>query len=424
MSKDAAQLVAREFAFQLGKILGSESLTIGLAVSGGSDSMSLLHLAHDWAKDHPNVTLKCVTVDHGLRTEAADEAKHVSKICAGLGIPHDTLHWTDWDRSGNLQAEARAARRRLIAEWAEDSEIETILLGHTEDDLAETFLMRLARGSGVDGLSAMAPKFESTGIHWLRPLLTIARGDLRAFLTQCDVEWIDDPSNEDTRFERVKIRQALPALAEFGITSERLAQTAHQLGQARTALEHFTQECATKLATVSETGSVHIQKNGFLEDHSREVQNRLLSHTLKWVSDNEYRPRLDALEQAYDDIVQGKTHSLHGCLIYADQEAITVTREANAMPCSTDAKTIYDGKWRIDGGTWRDGYDIRPLTQKGLNQCEDWRDLARSRVELLPTPAIWHKTDLIAAPLAGKANGWRVTLMRGVHDFLTSIVTH
>ena len=146
---------------------------LGVAVSGGGDSVALLLMLATVARGRP---LAAVTVDHGLRPESGDEAAAVEALCAARGIPHATLRWNGWDGAGNLQDRARQARRTLIGAWARANGIGAVALGHTLDDQAETFLMRLARGSGVDGLSGMAPATRAEGVLWLRPLLGRASG--------------------------------------------------------------------------------------------------------------------------------------------------------------------------------------------------------------------------------------------------------
>jgi len=178
---------------------------LGVAISGGGDSTALLLLLHAARR-----AVLAVTVDHGLRPESAAEAAAVGALCAARGIPHDTLVWAEGPESGNLQARARQARRRLIADWARGRGIGDVALGHTLDDQAETVLLRLARGSGVDGLAAMAAVAEGDGVRWHRPLLGIGRGALRDWLRGEGVAWIDDPSNEDPRFDRVRVRAASP----------------------------------------------------------------------------------------------------------------------------------------------------------------------------------------------------------------------
>ncbi len=138
-----AALIAQHFQNETGPL--------GIAVSGGSDSLALLHLMVEWGR----APLRCVTVDHRLRDASAEEAAQVAEICAALGIAHDTLTWDGWDGQGNLAAEARRARYALLADWAVTHGLTGIALGHTQDDIAETLLMRLARRAGVDGLAAM-----------------------------------------------------------------------------------------------------------------------------------------------------------------------------------------------------------------------------------------------------------------------------
>jgi len=176
---------------------------IGIAVSGGGDSMALLHLAQDWANAQ-NVTLCAITIDHDLRENSADEAARVAQWCADMGVAHHVKVWRDWDHTGNLQDAARQARYRIINEWRGD--IQHILIGHTLDDQAETLLLRLKRGSGVDGMTGMKPvAHHPSGMMLIRPLLNILRQDLRDYLGEIDQPWCDDPSNENTAFDRIAI---------------------------------------------------------------------------------------------------------------------------------------------------------------------------------------------------------------------------
>ena len=178
---------------------------IGVAVSGGSDSLALLFLLHEWAQ----VPIAAATVNHGLREEAQSEVELVAGVCDDLGIPHRALKWQGWDGKGNLQDQARQNRYSLLADWARGERCETVALGHTMDDQAETFLMRLARSSGIDGLSGMDGRIWRNDQRFDRPLLSVRRAELQDYLTQRGVDWVDDPSNEDERFDRVKARKAL-----------------------------------------------------------------------------------------------------------------------------------------------------------------------------------------------------------------------
>jgi tRNA(Ile)-lysidine synthase len=184
---------------------------IGLAVSGGSDSLGLLYAAADWARPR-GARLLAFTVDHRLRAAAADEARGVAEHCAGLGVAHETLIWT---APVARQASARAARHALLAAALKAHGGQLLLTGHTREDQAETFLMRARRGSTWYGLACMRPRSLSpvwpggAGVWIGRPLLGQARSALQADLTARGAAWVDDPSNLDPAYERVRVRALL-----------------------------------------------------------------------------------------------------------------------------------------------------------------------------------------------------------------------
>ena len=205
----AAEAVQR-FAADL-TALGPTGGSIGLAVSGGPDSLALLLLAHAALGNRCRVA----TVDHRLRPEAAAEATHVARICADLGVPHDilTVEWAA-PPTANLQARAREERYALLGRWALANRLDALLTGHHADDQAETLLMRLARGAGVSGLAGIRPKsalIEADGhVVWrLRPLLGWRRADLVDVVAAAGIEAVDDPTNRDPRHDRTKARQLL-----------------------------------------------------------------------------------------------------------------------------------------------------------------------------------------------------------------------
>lgn len=392
-----------------------------MAVSGGGDSMALLHLMHHWAAD-AGVKLQAVTVDHGLREASVDEAKSVAAFCAGLGIEHTTLRWTGWDGKGNLQDQARQARYRLMGEWARERGIGTIALGHTEDDQAETFLMRLARGSGVDGLSGMQITRHADGVKWVRPVLVLARQQLRDYLQRNNISWIEDPSNDDDRFARVKARKILAALSPLGIDTSRLADTALALQSARLALECQSIDAAENMVGVS-SGDVAFDTGKF-KFLPNEIQMRLLVHALCWVSSAPYRPRRAALIEVDIAILGGKSSTLHGCLITTNKSEIRITREHQAVKdtiCPTDA--IWDKRWKMNGPHAK-GLEIRALGEAGLASCPDWRNAGIPRASLMSTPAIWQDQTLIAAPMAGFTKDWLTTSLFGLDHFISSIISH
>ncbi|WP_213288715.1 tRNA lysidine(34) synthetase TilS [Bradyrhizobium sp. sGM-13] len=209
-----------------------------LAVSGGPDSIALMWLAARWRRSLTRgPRLIAVTVDHGLRPEAAREAREVKRLARSLDLPHRTLRWTGTKPKTGLPAAAREARYRLLAKAARASGATHILTAHTRDDQAETLLMRMLRGSGIAGLAAMARETERDGVWLARPLLDIPKSQLVATLDKAKIAFADDPTNRDMSFTRPRLRALMPALAEEGGDSRNLARVASRLARANAAIE-------------------------------------------------------------------------------------------------------------------------------------------------------------------------------------------
>lgn len=383
---------------------------IGVAVSGGSDSTALLVLAcHHFGADR----ISAVSVDHGLRPEATAELAQVGALCLSLGCSHGILSWTGWNKRGNLQAEARAARYHLMAEWARSVGIRTIALGHTADDQAETVLMRLARGSGVDGLAAMSAVSERDGIRWVRPLLALAREELRDYLVGRGVAWSEDPSNEDPGFDRIRLRQLMPELARIGLDRDRLIQTAAHMARAKSALESAERSLASD-AVRQEAGDILIDKAVF-DAAPEELQTRLLADALGFVSGHVYRPRFAALQ----GLLAEGAGTLHGARLIDENDRLRITREWAAVRdhcCASEQ--LFDGRWRLKGPA-QEGDTICALGEAGLAEVDDWRSSGLPRETLLASPAIWRGKDLISAPLAGHNAAWSAELSGKRADFAT-----
>jgi tRNA(Ile)-lysidine synthase len=211
---------------------------IVLAVSGGPDSMALMWLAARWRSTLARgPRLIAVTVDHGLRPEAAREARDVKRLARDLDLPHRTMRWTGPKPKTGVPAAARAARYRLLAQAARTSGATHILTAHTRDDQAETLLMRLVRGSGIAGLAAMARQSERDGVLLARPLLQVSKARLIATLKKAKVDFADDPTNRDLNFTRPRIRAVMPVLAAEGGDARNLARLASRLARANAAVE-------------------------------------------------------------------------------------------------------------------------------------------------------------------------------------------
>ncbi len=398
---------------------------LGVAVSGGSDSTALLHMLHMFCQRH-DIELHAVTVDHGLRVEAAEEAAHVARYCAGIGVPHDTLLWLDWNGEGNLQKAARDARYRKMAGWAGSRGIDMIAVGHTADDQAETVLMRLARRSGVDGLSAMRRRTQREGITWVRPLLHTRREALRSYLTHRQITWVDDPSNEDDRYDRIKARKALALLTPLGLSVEALGEVAKNMAETRRALEWQTFLAAKKMARLA-AGGVVLDET-LLRLQPDELQRRLMVKAINWVNGNTYAPRRAALVSVGEALCNGQAATVAGCQLRRIATRIWVFREYNAVrEIETATDALWDGRWKLTPSQpahHDPELRVRALGMAGLEQCPDWRTSGLPHVVLQSTPAIWKGDELVAAPLAGYPQNWQAELAETEDTFFAVLLSH
>ncbi|MBI1416066.1 MAG: tRNA lysidine(34) synthetase TilS [Limimaricola sp.] len=375
---------------------------LGVAISGGGDSTALLHLLQE---TFPAADMRAVTVDHGLRAESAAEAVQVAAHCARLGVAHETLHWTGWDGRGNVAAAAREARYGLIAGWARANQVAAVLLAHTADDVAETFLMRLGRSAGVDGLAAMAARFRRGGVCFARPLLEVGRADLRAYLSRHHIDWTDDPSNDDMTRERPRIRAALEVLAGLGIPPGTIAHSARALESARAALEHYAEAEVARRVT-EDRGDLLLDGAGL----PAEMVRRLRLAGLAWIGGEGYPPRQSALDAMDEGLAVAGRHTLSGCVVMQQTGHLRITREANAVRnLATTTTAIWDRRWQLEG-PHAPGLEVRALGE-GLRDCPDWRQTGLPRASLAAGPAVWRGQALIAAPLAGFGTGWSARIV-------------
>lgn len=394
---------------------------LGVAVSGGGDSVALLHILSRCFEPGA-VEVVAVTVDHGLRPQSAREAEEVGELAGRLEIAHTTLRWTGWDGTGNLQGRARDARYRLIGEWAKSLEISVVALGHTADDQAETVLMGLARASGVNGLSAMPVRRTLHGINLMRPLLGITRQELRDYLRIYGIAWSEDPSNEDDRFDRVKVREALKLLAPIGLTAPVLSDVAGNMAQAREALDWFSFLSARDLAVV-DGGDVVMDLRRF-RTLPEEIARRLLTRAILWVSGQDQVLRRVPVSQALDSVRLGRAITLGGCHLQRYDKRIWVCREFNAVRHERSGpQEIWDRRWRLEGPC-ETGVEIRPLGRQGVSACPDWRRTGRPLSSVIASPAIWKDDELLAAPMAGRPEGWKIRLIGGEEEFFASLLSH
>lgn len=408
---------------------------IAVAVSGGGDSMALLLLLERWAKaGAKNREIFALTVDHALREDSRAEAEWVCRVAARLGLQHKLL---TWERGGgpatSLQASAREARYSLLADACRTMGIEVLVTAHTEDDQAETILMRLGRGTGVDGLAAIRERTRIHGVVVIRPLLAVTRRELRAWLQAREAQWLEDPSNEDPQFERVRVRGALAQIEKLGISSAALAMAARRAGLASQALGAVTNRFIAERVGLRSDGALACNLQDFAE-LPFEIARRLISRLI-FAHSGEH-PRLSKAEALCEALMSGVGggHTLAGarlCLgnrpggglqLWAFRE---VGREGlPTIELTSDGPAIWDGRFEVSWAahcrqtglteTERDARDCKDYGEVTIGPIGDegWKQLRAggkvdagwSREAALSLPGIWRGGRLLAVPdLAGIA---------------------
>lgn len=394
-------------------------LFVAVAVSGGADSMALLLLAQRWAASN-GARIMALTVDHGLRRESAAEAALVAQWCAGRGIPHRILRWPGEKSGSDIQASARRARYRLLAAECARLNIPSLVAAHHLQDQAETFVMRLARGSGVDGLAAMQPVSAWAGVRLLRPLLAFPKSRLTATLLAADQAWIEDPSNSDRRFARPRVRAALGELAAAGLSAARLAATARRMARARAALDQAADVLLRTAVQLAPAGYAMLSP-GPVAGVPEEIGLRALSRLLMTVGGHAYPARMARLERLYGWLAGGAPgggRTLLGCRIIPARAGVMIAREPAAigpeLRLLPGEAGLWDSRFRVrlaaDATVISGPYDVRAVGGEGMRQMRQAQlpaagakpiSRALPRLAGLTTPGLWRGGALLAAPLLG-----------------------
>lgn len=323
-----------------------EKHPLAVAVSGGSDSMALTLLAQEWTKACGQ-TLTALTVDHGLREEAAAEAETVHRWLTERNITHHILTHKNIPPEHVTQEYARDLRYGLLREWCTAHDAPALLLAHQLEDQVETFVMHLERGSGVDGLSAMPVVAEQQGLLLLRPLLSVSRTALRAYLEGQKQTWIEDPTNVDTRYTRNRMRQLL-ALHDHddAVITKRLFETARHMGRARHALEVTVNAFLKAHVRLQDKEAAFISLTG-LREAEEEIGLRAVAALLMHIGEGTEKPRFAKLHALYSALVGGvveKPRTLHHCSVFIAEDSVVICtegREKKALSAD-DAVPIVD----------------------------------------------------------------------------------
>ncbi len=327
---------------------------LAVAVSGGGDSMALALLAHDWAKERGG-RITALTVDHALRPEAAAEAAQVAAWCQERGIAHVVLTRSGTAPANGIQAFARAARYALLEDWCRDHVVLHLLLAHQSEDQAETMVMRAASGSGVDGLAGMASVVERDTVRVLRPLLNLSRAQLREYLVARGQAWIEDPSNRNPAFTRVRIRDELTQ-AKPGLSHAERAAMARRYGLERARREAAVARWLARFVTLDPAGFATIDPHAFVQPAAFgpvAPGPKALGVVLATVSGRHYPPRTERIARLYQELASGlsQDRTLGGCLILRRREKNFICREPSAVaapiPLTPGQEVCWDGRFRV-----------------------------------------------------------------------------
>ncbi len=305
-----------------------------VATSGGPDSTALLILLVGWAKRQRRPPkLLAVTVDHGLRAQAAAEAAAVKRLARRLGVPHRTMRWRGRKPQTGIQEAARVARYRLLAQAATRARCTHIVTAHTLEDQAETVLLRLARGSGLTGLAGMSgssllPATNGGRLFLVRPFLHVPKARLVATLRRAGIVYGEDPSNTDPRFTRARLRALLPTLAREGLDVRGLSRLAARMQRADAAIEFAVAAARAAVAPAAwpQRGPIAFDGERFF-DLPAEVGLRLLGRAIAFTG-NEGPVELGKLEALYAALrnVSALRRTLAGSLVTLAADRLSIER--------------------------------------------------------------------------------------------------
>ena len=411
----ATPLSASEFDASLNNLGPFEdNPDIAVAVSGGPDSMALLLLAAAWAARRGGRATG-LTVDHGLRRDSATEARTVAAWCADLGIAHRILTWPGPKPTTGVQAAARAARYGLLTIWCRTHHVAHLLLAHHAGDQAETFLYRMSRGSGVDGLAAMPAVSVRDGVRLLRPLLLHRKDRLTAFLGAAGQAFVDDPGNRDPRFARAGLRRRLSALEAAGLGTAPFLAATGALGRLRRDGDGSCAALAATAVAVYPAGYAEI-KPAPLAAADADIAHRVLAALLQAVGGRDYAPRRRSL----DDLLRAlRRHgvvpprTLGGCVIAPAAGLLRIYREPRAATqrvlLPAEPRLRWDGRFDIV-------VDVAEIRESGLYSLarlgeQGWQSIAgqidADTAVMLPgpvrfsLPALWRGGDIVEVPQIG-----------------------
>ncbi|MDD2839504.1 MAG: tRNA lysidine(34) synthetase TilS [Rickettsiales bacterium] len=355
-----------------------QSKKIAVAVSGGIDSLSLTLLVSNWAKKH-NIEVVALTVDHGLRENSNDEAVYINSLLKKYGIEHHILAWEDEKPKTNIESIAREARYKLIFNFCKNNNINTILLGHHLQDQAENFLIRLFRGSGILGLSSMQKVSYFRNFTIIRPFLDIKKENLKEYLVENNVKWIEDESNADEKFLRNKIRNFLNSFEEEDNIIRRINMAVDTFQTAENIIKNRIDSLENEVYFYDKNYHYYVINYKKFVNFEKDIQLRILSKIAKDVSQNIYNPRLTKLERLLNELKNLKKYTFYNCVFEKIND--------NEFVCYKEYNSIKDKSLYLSKGELNNF--LQTLKKKNLKKYNEIKNFRGYKREILYTIPIF-----------------------------------
>ena len=384
---------------------------VAVGVSGGADSLCLLLLLDRWLRRKGGRPV-ALMVDHGMRSESQKEIKQVVTWLEPYDIENHTLVWKDPKPKTGRQAAARKARYELLTSWCQKNSILHLAVAHHQNDQAETLLLRKGRGSGPDGLACMPRVWERNHVRILRPLLSVPRQRLKATLQSTGQKWIDDPSNDDGRYARTRVRRAIAQTPKAEFRVAQISELADEYACERTKTDVEAARLLGSALQIHPAGFCVIDKSSF-KKVSVKVGRRCLTQILICISGNEYGPRKKSVSLLYEKIRENEQlngRTLGGCCIKEHRDELLFCREPKAasqrLAISSGQAKYWDHRFMVTLEfpflMSKYAYEVRQLGETGWVDVKQW--LKGSFAQELPLvvkyslPALWDLDGLVWVP--------------------------
>jgi tRNA(Ile)-lysidine synthase len=392
---------------------------IALAVSGGGDSLALLDAFDRWRRRRGRPGVIVLTVDHRLRRGSTAEAAIVAKTAAKRGMTALVLTWKDPKPKSDIEGSARSARYRLLVDACREEGASHLILAHHQDDLAETFLLRLRRGAGVFGLAAMRPVHRVGEVTIARPFLRVSRARLAATTAAAKLKAIDDPMNSDSRFDRARVRRLMPTLVGEGLDASLIAAAALRLADAADAIDAAATALLADAVAVDALAVAWLDVPRFA-GAPIEVRLRTLARLLLVLGGEDYPPRHERLAAladaicAHDERTRFK-RTLAGTVVESRGGRIAFYRESGRVGLPTvEVKVGFAGIWDhrfavAVGKGAQGGLTLGPLGEAGRREVGAKAGIHPAGA-LAALPAFRRKGKVVAVPSLEPLEGFPATV--------------